>query len=154
MATMALPIRDLESLIRNEAKPKTACVAKISKSNGKGFATVCKIAALTLGLKFLLGRLARWQGSIIASLVKEDFNSYSSESLTELAKSIDQMVADEREALEHAYDLGYELRAFWPLDTLQEQIEHLDSIAESLHLAADPEGTALLSLAVEQVAVR
>ena len=154
MATLALPIRDLESFIRTEAKPKTACVAKISKSKGEGFSTVCKIAMLTVALKFLFGHLSRRQTKLIASLSEHDFNSCSQESLSELATAIDELVTDERDALEHAFALGYELRAFWPLETLLEQVEHLDSIAESLHLAADPECTSLLALAVDEVALR
>ncbi|MGB7331038.1 MAG: hypothetical protein WBD25_06615, partial [Terriglobales bacterium] len=31
-----------------------------------------------------------------------------------------------------------------------EQLEHLDSIAESLHVAADDEATALMAMAVEE----
>jgi hypothetical protein len=33
---------------------------------------------------------------------------------------------------------------------LEQQLEHMDSIAESLHLAADDEGTALLAMAVAE----
>jgi hypothetical protein len=151
---MALPIRDLESLVRERAKPKAACVAKISKSRGKGFVTVCKIAGLTMGLKFVLTTVAKSQTKLITSLTDYDFNACDAASLEDLAKSIDKLVSDERDALDQISQLGYELRAFWPLDTLQTQVEHLDSIAESLHVAADPAGMALLAFAVEQVAVK
>jgi hypothetical protein len=151
---MALPIRDLESLVRERAKPKAVCVAKISRSRGEGFVTVCKIAGLTVGLKFVLRTIAKTQAKLITLLADYDFNACDPASLEELAKSIDKLVSDERDALDQTLQLGYELRAFWPLDTLQAQVEHLDSIAESLHVAADPGGMALLAFAVEQVAVR
>jgi hypothetical protein len=107
-----------------------------------------------MGLKFVLTTVAKSQTKLITSLTDYDFNACDAASLEDLAKSIDKLVSDERDALDQISQLGYELRAFWPLDTLQTQVEHLDSIAESLHVAADPAGMALLAFAVEQVAVK
>jgi hypothetical protein len=152
MATMTLPIRELESCVRDKALPKAASVAEYSKSKGDGFATVCKIAVLTIGLKLVFGFMVRRQGKIISRLVEHDFNSCSGAFIGEMAKAIDELVKEERSLLGHASEVGYELRAFWPLGTLEAQVEHLDSIAESLYLASDPECVSLLSLAAEQMA--
>jgi hypothetical protein len=99
-----------------------------------------------------LSNLTMRQSRLIGMLVACDFNNGNAQDLENLASLIDGMVSDEREILKLACALGAEIRNWWStsLLLLSEQTEHLDSIAESLHLAADPRGTALMAMAVEE----
>ena len=155
MATLALPIRELQSA-RDEAErvqSYTKCAARYAKARTDDFHTVWKLAKVTFALKRRLASLATKQGMLIETLVQRDFTGWSSDELTDFANRIDELVTDERDALAVSYDqLGSDIRFWWgtSLRTLAEQVEHLDSIAESLHVAADPKCIALLALAAEQ----
>ena len=159
MATLTLPIRELEQSVRNEAEKaqaETECVAMHSSAPRADFGTVCKVAARTLALKWLLSSLVRTQEKLISAYVKQDFTQCSDDTLRETAASLDRIVEKERAILNRANMLGAEIRVWWnaSLVKLAEQVEHLDSIAESLHLECDDEASSLLAIAAEQFAMR
>lgn len=154
---MTLPIRELERSVQAEADRAQAgadCVVKHSRAPRADLKATCRVAGATLGLRFLLGGLVRTQDKFISVLVERDFNQWRSQDMAELASSIDGIVSRDRALLEKANTLGAEIRVWWnaSLRKLSYQADHLDSIAESLHLAADPETTQLLAMATEQVA--
>lgn len=151
MATLALPISELTPVVF-DAKERTKCVVACSRAAVADFAVTCQILAKTVVLRHKFSRLVTRQAKLLRALVERDFNSLPDEELLVLATSIDGLVADERELLNLAGELGSEIRVWWntSLIMLSEQVEHLDSISESLHLAADTEGTHLLALAVEE----
>jgi hypothetical protein len=151
MATLALPISELTPVVF-DAKERTKCVVACSRAAVADFTVTCQILTKTVVLRTKFSRLVTRQAKLLRALVERDFNSFPAEELLVLATSIDGLVADERELLKLAGELGSEIRVWWntSLVMLSEQVEHLDSISESLHLAADPEGTHLLALAVEE----
>jgi hypothetical protein len=69
---------------------------------------------------------------------------------------LDKIISKDHELLTKANALGAEIRVWWSasLARLAEQVEHLDSIAESLHLAVDSEASALLALAAGELAIK
>jgi hypothetical protein len=155
MATMTLPIRELERSVRVEAERAQAgadCVVKHSRAPRADLKATCRVAGATLGLRFLLSGLVRTQDKFISVLVERDFTECRSEDLAELAVSLDGIVSKERAVLEKASTLGAEIRIWWntSLAKLAQQVEHLDSIAESLHLESDPEASLLLAMSVDQ----
>ena len=159
MATMALPIRELERSVcvdAEKARAETERVATYSGSRRADAGTALKVMCATLGLKWLLSGLVRSQDKLLSVYRGYDFNRCSPEQLTEVATSLGRIVNKERDILARANTLGAEIRVWWDtsLRRLAEQVDHLDSIAESLHLAADPDGTQLLALAAEQFAMK
>jgi hypothetical protein len=155
MATMALPIRELERSVcvsAEKARAETERVVSYSVTKRADMATVCKVAVRTVGLKWLLSGLVRHQEKLISACQQADFTRFSDEDLADLASSLQRMVAKERGLLAKANTLGAEIRGWWGESLLQlsQQVEHMDSIAESLHLECDPEASLLLAMAVEQ----
>ncbi len=151
MATLTLPISELSPVVF-AAKEQTECVVSYSKAVVADFATACAIITKTLSLRSKFSRLVTRQAKLIDSLVERDFNSSPTGELLSLAVSIDDLVADERALLSLVGELGSEIRVWWntSLIALSEQVEHLDSLAESLHLASDDEASSLLAFALEE----
>jgi hypothetical protein len=155
MATIALPIRELEQSVcvdAEKARTETERVARYSGASRADVVTVCKVAVATIGLKWLLGGLVRHQQKLIGIYQRCDFTRYRDQDLAELASSLYRIVEKERAVLAVANTLGAEIRIWWDasLRQLSQQVEHLDSIAESLHVECDPEASLLLAMAVEQ----
>ena len=70
-----------------------------------------------------------------------------------VAEVIEETVANGRELLAETNKLGSEIRLWWrsPLQEFAQQIEHFDSIAESLRLECEPEVTMLLASAASRM---
>jgi hypothetical protein len=155
MATITLPIRELERSVcldAEKARIETKRVVKYSTGNRADFLTALKIIARTLILKLLLGTLVRQQEKLIKWCINADFTVFSDEELVELAFRLDKIVVKERDVLDTAYSLGTELRVWWDrsLSQLSQQVEHLDSIAKSLHLEQDSQTPLLLGMMAEE----
>jgi hypothetical protein len=153
MSTLALPICELIPVV-DEAKERTKCVVVCSQAERADTVTLWLIARKTLGLRHQLAHLTRRQENLINKLLERDFSTVPVEDMRSIATSIDRLVADERDLLRCVHQLGSELRVWWntSLEKLSTQVEHLDSIGESLHVASDDEASALLGIAVQQVA--
>ncbi len=119
-----------------------------------GIATTLKFTFTATLLTFLLRSLARHQRMLISAYQKTDFTGYNIEEISRVATSIDALVEKGRSVLDKLATFGPRAQALWgsTLSRLAEQLEHLDSIAQSLHVAADPEASLLLGLAVQQMA--
>jgi len=156
MAAIALPISALEPirLESREAQAETECVVVCSTKEDPDTATVWHIARKTFALKWRFARLTARQDKLIAWLSTTDFSQAPASDLTELAGKLDELIETEHQILSLAHSLGSEIRAWWTksLALLADQVEHLESIAESLHVAADAESTSLLAVALEQIA--
>ena len=156
MAAIALPISELEPvrIEAEKAQAETECVVVCSKEERPDKGTVWHIAWKTFALRRRFSQLTIRQAKLITNLVKTNFTNGSPEQLEALATSIDELVSDEREILASANSLGSEIRAWWStsLIALADQVEYLDSISQSLHVAADPEASLLMGLAVQQMA--
>lgn len=158
MATMALPIRELELSVcvgTDKARAETECVVFYSqaRANRPSLGLTLKLAFYVALLKFLLASLVRSQRTMIKLYQEIDFTRYSNEEIVRVTKSLDRVVERGRPIVGKLQTLGPRAHALLGtavLAQLAEQLEHLDSIAESLHIAADEEATALMAMAVEE----
>lgn len=155
MSALALPISELMPVV-DQAKEQTKSVVVCSHAQRADTMVVCNIVWKTFVLKHRLADVARRQEQLIAKLLERDFSATPMDEVRSLANSIDQLVTEERELLSEAQKLGSEIRVWWntSLVRLSGQVEHLDSIAESLHLECDDKASALLAFAVEQFAMK
>lgn len=158
MATMALPIRELELSVcvgTEKARAETDCVVFYSQARADrpSISLTVKLAFYVALLKWLLNSLARSQRMLIRLYQAADFSRYSNEEIMRVAKHLDGIVERGRPILGKLRTLGPRASALLGtavLVQLAEQLEHLDSIAESLHVAVDEETTALMAMAVEE----
>ena len=155
MSALALPIDQLLPLV-NEAKQRTATVVVSSRAERANITVALQIAFKTLGLRGRLATLADKQAKFISVMTEFDFSTMPAEKMKQTAALVDDLVRDEREVLRQASELGSEIRVWWNTSLLRiaQQAEHLDSIAESLHVASDDKASALLAFAVEQFAMK
>lgn len=158
MATMALPIRELERSVcvsAEHARAETERVVQYSEATRADVATACKVMFRAFGLKWLLASLVRNQDKLISRYREYDFNRCTPEQLADVADSLESILTRERDLLTKANALGAEVRVWWgdSLWQLTEQVECLESIADSLRVACNDEATALLAIAAEQFAV-
>lgn len=159
MATMALPIRELErsvSINAEKARAETERVATYSGSPRPSMGTICKIAVTSVMLKWLFNTLVKTQDKLIKLYQETDVTHVSDESLTELARNLRRIVEEDREILAKANALGAEVRVMWDasLRRIADQVEHLDSIAEALEVECDPEASLLLAMVADQFAIQ
>src|SRR5262249_21956579 len=138
----------------DQAKKQTKCVVVCSQRERADAITFWHIAHKTIALRHQLAHVTRLQERLINKLTERDFSTVPAVELNSIATYLDRLVATERDVLHDARQLGSELRVWWntSLVKLSAQAEHLDSIAESLHAASDDETSALLGIAVGQVA--
>jgi hypothetical protein len=158
MATMALPIRELELSVRvgtEKARAETECVVFYANARAvrPGLGITIKFGFYTTMLKWLLASLVKRQSSIIRFYQNTDFTHCTNEEILRVAKSLDSVVETGRSILCKLQALGPRAHAWVGpavLSHLAEQFDHMDSMAESLHFALDVEGTALMAMAVEE----
>ncbi len=151
MSALALPICELMPMV-GEAKARTKGVVVCSRAERADTRTAWRVARKTIGLKFELADLARRQEQLITKLVESQFSSAPVEVIRDVAVSVDALVASEKDLLRSTKELGTEIRVWWNASLLKltNQIEHLDSISESLHLECDEQAPILMAAAIEQ----
>jgi hypothetical protein len=151
MATMTFPIAELGPMVV-EARADAKSVVCYSKADVADFSVWWHIKAGTFRLRRRFSALSLKQDRFIKSLLEQNLSAGSPDELAKLATSLDDLVKSERVLLDMAYSLGSEIRFWWDksLAKLSEQVEHLDSVIESLRLAGDLEATALMAMAVEE----
>jgi hypothetical protein len=157
MATMALPIRELELSVcvgTDKARAETECVAFYSRARAisPGINLTIKLSLTAALLRWLLRRLVNSQRMLIKAYQRIDFTHCTDEEIAKIAKFLAGLVERGQAILAMLDTLGPRAHAWFgpSMSQLREQLEHLDSIAESLHLAIDDEATALLAMAVEE----
>jgi hypothetical protein len=151
MATLALPINALLPAV-DEANAETRQVVVCSKEEPTDKMIVVRIAWKTLVLRRRFADLAHRQTRLLNTMVQRDVSKFDRRDLAEMAVLVDKLVSGERDILQQAHQLGSEIRAWWhtSLLKLSDQVEHLESIAESFRVAADEEASALMGVAVGQ----
>jgi hypothetical protein len=159
MATMALPIRELElsvSVGSEKARAESECVVFYSQARAvqPGISVTLKLVFTAGILKFLLYGLTRHQKLLISAYQHVDFTRLSIKEISRVATSLDEAVENGRQVLHKLTMFGPRGQAVWAssIPQLTDQLDHLESIAQSLHVAADPEASLLLGLAVQQMA--
>ena len=155
MSALALPIHQLVPLV-NKAKQETASVVVFSRAERADKITAWQILRKTLRVRGRLATVVSKQAKLISAMVEFDFSTMTPEKMKQIAVSIDELVTDERDMLRQASELGSEIRVWWntSLSRIAQQAEHLDSIAESLHVASDDKASALMAFAVEHFAMK
>ena len=151
MATATFPICELEQSVRIEAQLAHAATEVVAQC-----ANTVMIVTKTAQLRGRYAHLVGKQEKLINALVDQDFTACNDQLTSQLASSLDDLVRNERDLLDDAQRLHPGIRRWWQssLGKLAEQVEHLDSIAMSLHSSADPECESLFALALEQMAVK
>ncbi len=159
MSTLALPIRELELSVRvgtDKARAETECVVFYSRAraNCPTLGMTFKLACAATLMKFMLSSIARNQKMLISAYQKIDFTCYNNEELGKSAASLERISECGRPVLEKLEEFGPRAQRLWgsSLSQLAEQLDHLESIAASLRVAADPEASLLMGLAVQQMA--
>jgi hypothetical protein len=111
-----------------------------------------KLAFTTLALEFLLRSLARHQRLLISAYQRVDFTHSTDEEIVRVARSLDKIVATARPVLDKLQTLGSRTLARWQptIRELSAQVDHMDSMAGSLHLECDHEASLLLAVAAAE----
>jgi hypothetical protein len=148
--TFPLPFSQLAPVV-SRAKQETKRVVVCSQSQHAGKRTVWNIMRKTISLRGRFAGLVGKQSGLIDDLVERDFSRCSLAEIASCATSIESLVADERELLCMANKLGAEIRVWWreSLAQLTNQVDHLESIAQSLRMECDTDTTMLLAAAVD-----
>ena len=155
MATMALPISELEQSVyvgAEKARAETERVVRYSGASHADVWTACKVLAATVCLKWLFSGLVRSQDKLIRLYQTGNLAQLSDEQVLSLSRSLREIAGRDREILAKANTLGAETRVWWDasLRRIAQQSEHLDSIAESLEVDCDPEASLLLAMALDR----
>jgi hypothetical protein len=156
MTAGCITYEELESRANEarEARLETRSVVARSKSTDRvNLGLLIQAAYRTFSLKFKLRILTSRQQTVIEKLVGADFTHCPKEEIRDIGDRIDELVRYERGVLEDSQKLGMVTRFLWnaSLAKLGNQVEHLDSISESLHVALDDRTTALMAMALEEV---
>jgi len=154
MATMALPINLVGTVIDETEKAQTATriIVSVARSTATVRATV-SIVHKTFVLRGRYAQLVKDQAEVLERLTSCDFSRSAPAQMLELAEMIGSLVEQERELISDAQTLEVPIRVWWEssLEKMVDQVEHFDSIAESLHAAADPAVTAMMAMTAEHV---
>jgi len=155
MTTLALPISELGPVVV-KAKAETKRVVSYSKSETAklSFGLAWETFSGVWHLRKRFSRLVEKQSILIEQLVERDLSLTSEAELADLAGRIENLLADERSILDLAGQLGAEIRVWWTSSLLKmaQQVEYLQSIADSLRISADDEVSTLLAMAAGQFA--
>lgn len=156
MTAGCITYEELESRANEarEARLETRSVVARSKSTDRvNLGLLIQAAYRTFSLKFKLRGLTSRQQTVIDKLVDANFASYPKEEIRDIVGQIDELVRYERGVLEDSQKLGMVTRFLWnaSLAKLGNQVEHLDSISESLHITLDDRTTALMAMALEEI---
>src|SRR5437868_172381 len=135
MATMALPIRELE-LSTDKTRAEAECAVFYSKARKvEPVRMTVKFYTAAVLLRFMLVGLAKHQKTLIRSLQDTDFSRCKPSEMSKLANSLDNIAEHGRPILEKLGYFGPRARKFWgdSVEQLAEQLDHFESIAMSLH---------------------
>lgn len=151
MATMALPIQTLSADIQVEAACAQKQIVRLQPRKRLSFL----VWVQTRVIDHYCGKVITAEEQLISTLQAADFNRCNSEKLEELATDLDRIVSLTLAVIEKGNEMPVEFsNSFKPkFDRLAELANHLDSFAESMHVAADPQCTGLLAFAVAEQAL-
>jgi hypothetical protein len=136
-----------------ETREEAKRVVRYSCTQTPSVSDVLNIVPMVFTIRISLGKLVRSQSTLLQRFMAADFTRGSQSDIGELAELIEHGVATGRDLLAETNKLGSEIRIWWrkPMREFAQQIEHLDSIAESLRLECEPGVTMLLVSAASRV---
>ena len=110
--------------------------------------------ALRIALKFMLGSLSRHQRLLIRAYQDTNFNRFSGDEIVKWAERLEKIVCRGRPTIEKLEKFGPKTKKLWGnvLSDLAEQLDHMESIANSLRCAINPEVVLLMAAAVDHMA--
>lgn len=151
--TGCITFEELESQARQASLETRSVLARSKSAENVDLGLLSRAAYQTFVIKFRLYRLVNRQRALIEKLVDTNFTIRPKEEIRDIVIRIDELVCYEREVLADSQKLGMVTRFLWneSLVKLGTQVEHLDSISESLHLALDDKTTSLMAMALEEV---
>jgi mevalonate kinase len=151
MATLAAPFFDLQMSTRStasalaDAERVLGPLTEPQNSVRLFFEVVQKTGDVNQKFRHLV----ETQQKTIDLLVQKDFNALRVEDISSVAQSLDGIIEQNQELLKELHQGPSLLMRLWRsyIRSIKSQVQYMDSIAESLHVAADPEATALMALA-------
>lgn len=156
MATMTLPIRELEHFVfvdAEKARVETQGFARYSREVREvSAASPTTLREISIGrVRRAFEELAETKGRLINAYLETNLSLFPPQVLLSFAETLDEIVSENRELVARARSFDKEIRDSWNavLERTEDQTEHLESISESLHAASDPECTALLAMAAQ-----
>ena len=153
MATLALPIRQLEYEIGLKAVKLQLEVSR-ARSSSSRFGQLIRIRWHVAQINRGFGDLIEKQKALIRLLQDTHVpNNITPELCAQISKKLDEVVCDVEKLLDRAAEMPPNILQYWKsnMEKLADQTGHLDSIAESFRVAADPSCTSALARAVEVV---
>ncbi len=160
MATSTNPLVDarLISMI-DDVKNRTAIITQNSLLNSERSLRRLALELAVFSVQFVklvlkLRKITDYQDKLLSQAVGINFSNASSSQIQRVACWLDKLVEDEEMFLDFMGNWPTKLKIFLPIAKLAEQVEHFDSLSESLHLTQDKTGSALLVTAVEQFAMK
>lgn len=151
MATMALPIQTLSADIQAEAASAQRHIVRLQPR--KRFQPMVWVQ--TRIVDYYCCKVIDAEERLIEKLQSADFNRCTQEKLEELATDLDRIVSLTSAVIEKGYELPVEFGNPFKakFDRLAELANHIDSFAESMHVAADAQCSGLLAFAVAEQAL-
>ena len=142
--------------IQEETREETERVIGYSRTQAPKASDVLNIAYRIFVIRRKWRELVSRQSTMVEILTSVDFTSVEPANLKEIAVSLEGAVASGRTLLNETSQLGSESRFWWRnyLRKFGQQIEHVDSIAESLRLECEPDAIRLLASAASRVVKR
>ena len=146
MATMALPIQTLSADIQVEAARAQQEIVRLRPR----FHLIAWVQ--TRIVNRYCGKAIIAAEELVHTLQGADFAAAEKDFLKEIATDLDRIVSLMDAVVEKGSEMPCEYSHVWrpKFDKLSELASHFDSIAESLHVAADPKASALLAFAVAE----
>jgi hypothetical protein len=132
---------------------ETERVVAYSRAEAPRIKDVLRIVQGIVRIKLMFRDAVSNQSKLLMRLTSFDFTTIGPNDIQGLASEIEGMVATGRYILSETDKLGSEIRIWWRphLTAFAEQIEHFDSISESLRMECDSEATLLLAVAASGV---
>jgi hypothetical protein len=158
MATMALPIRELELSVRvgaQRARAEAECAFFYSQARADDpVRMTIKYVLAAILLRLILGHLVRCQRALIRAYQEKDFNHCSSDELIKSAERLEKINEFAGPVLCKLEQVSPRTLRVWGnvVLSLRGQFDHFQSIAQSLRSAADPEVSLLMGMAVRHMA--
>ena len=136
-----------------ETREEAKRVVGYSCTQTPSVSDVLNIVPMVYKIRRRLGQLVKGQSILLQQFMAADFTGCSQRDFSDLAELIERGVANGNDLLAETSKLGSEIRIWWrkPMREFAQQIEHLDSIAESLRLECEPAVTMLLVSAASRV---